>query len=230
MHLRRSASGPRFRQVARLCATLAAGVTAFTLAHADLVIVQKVDGGGQQGDMTVKISGTKTRFDLAQPASIISDLATGESIVLQHNVKLFTKLSPEQTKDLAEKMAKAQNAAGDPPKLEATGQKEKIEGYEAELFNWSVGTLKLKFWVVKDYPNGQLIQDEMAKLQQSGLSAIAASLMPKPAELPGVRIRTEMDVNGKKISYTITSVKEEPVDPALFEIPKDYKEVQIPGK
>ena len=47
-------------------------------ARADLIIVQKVEGSGQDGDITVKIKGDKERVDApGQPTRII-DGKTGE--------------------------------------------------------------------------------------------------------------------------------------------------------
>ena len=38
-----------------------------------------------------------------------------------------------------------------------------------------------------------------------------------------------MDLGGKKISTVLISAKEETVDPASFDIPKDYKEASAPA-
>ncbi|HEY2343577.1 MAG TPA: hypothetical protein VGH90_11125, partial [Chthoniobacteraceae bacterium] len=98
-------------------------------ARADLVIVQKVEGGGQQGEMTIKIKDGKARADLAQPVSMITNEATGETIILQNSRKTFTRQTVEQTKTLAEQLVAAQKGS-DPPKLQDTGQKETIDGHE----------------------------------------------------------------------------------------------------
>jgi hypothetical protein len=42
-------------------------------------------------------------------------------------------------------------------------------------------------------------------------------------------IKTEMAVAGQKITTTLVSVKEQEVDPAVFELPKDYKEMATPA-
>ncbi len=40
--------------------------------RADLILVQKVEGGGQTGEQTIKIKGDKSRTDLAHPVCEIS--------------------------------------------------------------------------------------------------------------------------------------------------------------
>jgi hypothetical protein len=192
-------------------------------ARADLIITQQVEGGGQQGEMTIKIKDGKARADLAQPVSMITDAATGETIVLQNNRKTFSRVPAAQTKELMEQFLKAQNA-GAPPKLQATGKKETVSGYETEIYTWNVGTVKMRFWIAKDYPNAKAVQEQLERLQHAGLSEVAASMMPKMSELPGVKLRTEFDLGGRKVTYTIVSIKEQPVDAEVFNIPKEFTE------
>ncbi len=208
-----------------LCSLVFAGAGAL---RADLVIQQHVDGGGQQGAMVLKIKGGKARADLAQPVSVITDTGTGDTIVLSHNRKTYTRIPAARAKALAEQLLKARNAS-EPPKLEATGKKETVSGHETEIFNWSVGTLKMKFWVAKDYPNGAALQRQLDQLQMGGLSSVAASMMPKASALPGLRLRTELDLPNTKVTYTIVSIKEESVDDAAFEPPKEYTELAAPA-
>ena len=53
-------------------------------------------------------------------------------------------------------------------------------------------------------------------------------MMPNATDLPGVRLRTEFELGDKKIASTITSIKEEPVDAAVFQVPAGYKEIAVP--
>jgi hypothetical protein len=41
-------------------------------------------------------------------------------------------------------------------------------------------------------------------------------------------VKAEIEMPGHKVSYTISSIKEDPVDAAVFEIPKDYTEAAMP--
>lgn len=177
--------------------------------------------------MTIKIKDGKSRADLAQPVSMITDAASGETLVLQNNRKTFSRIPAAQTKTLIEQFLKAQSG-GEPPKLEATGKKETVSGHETEIYLWKVGAIKMRFWIARDFPHAAAIQAQLDSLQHSGLSAVAASIMPKAADLPGVRLRTEFELPGHKVTYTISSIKEEPVEAAVFEVPKDFTEVPVP--
>jgi len=197
------------------------------LVHADLVVQQHVDGGGQQGDMTVKIKGTKSRADLPQPVSVITDSATGDTILLRHNRKTFTRIPASQVKALTEQLLHAQGDAP-PPKLQSTGKKEAVNGHQAEIYDWNIGAMKMKFWIANDFPNVETIKQQLDALQHGGLSDVVASMMPKSSDMPGIRVKAEIEMPGHKVTYTISSIKEEAVDPGVFEIPKDYTEAALP--
>src|SRR3954453_15596719 len=82
--------------------------------RADLVLGQRVEGGGMEGEMTVRIQGKKVRADIAPGISTIVDGNTGETIVLQHKTKIFNRITAEQTKALAEQLMTAQAGAAPP--------------------------------------------------------------------------------------------------------------------
>ena len=51
-----------------------------------------------------------------------------------------------------------------------------------------------------------------------------------PNDLPGVAVKTQMEPpNGQKLTITLVSVKEQPLDPAEFEIPRNYQALPIPA-
>ena len=123
------------------------------LARADLVIVQKVEGGGQSGEQTIRIKGDRARTDLARAISVVSDAATGESVTLMHAPKTFLRITAARNQALVEKMQQ-RRPAGDPPKLTTTGRKEKLGSYECEIFTTSFGGVTalravLRFVVVR---------------------------------------------------------------------------------
>src|SRR6266567_8759238 len=75
-------------------------------ARGDLTIVQKVEGTGQNGDVTVKIKGDKERIEApSQPTRIING-KTGEMMDLMNNRKSFIRISAEQMKAAAETINK----------------------------------------------------------------------------------------------------------------------------
>ena len=200
-----------------------------TVARGDFVIEQKVDGLGQQsGNIVVKIKDTKVRAEIAPQISYIMDGATGDSITLMHAQKGCMKVSAAQGKALMEQMKKTEGAGGVRAKPVATGLKEKVEQWDAEIFTWSGGALAVKYWVARDFPNAAAIQGAMDKANAGGLGALSKSLLPATSEFPGMVVKTEMKMKQKTITSTIVSVKEEAVDAKEFEVPADYKELPTP--
>ncbi len=199
-------------------------------ARADFTIEQKVDGLGQQsGSIIVRIKDTQVRAELSPQISYIIDGASGDSITLMHAQKGFMKVSAEQGKALMEQMQKSAGAGGTPPKPVATGQKENVDQWPAEIFTWSSGALAVRYWVAKDFPNAAAIQSAMDKARAGGLGALNKNLLPASSDFPGLVVKTEMKTKGKVVTSTIVSVKEEPVDAKQFEIPADYKELPTPA-
>lgn len=199
-----------------------------TLARADLVILQKVEGGGQSGEQTIRIKGDRMRVDVAPALSTITDGAGG-IVTLMHAAKTFLKLSAAQTRLALERMQKrATTGDAPPPQLTATGRKEKVGAYECEIFTANLGSVGVTYWLAKDFPNYRALLAQMEKMQAGSLSAMGRGMMPELKDFPGMPIRTVMEMDGNKVSTELTSVKEEDVDPAIFDIPKEYKDVSPP--
>src|ERR1700682_4507479 len=123
-------------------------------ARADLTVVQKVEGAGQNGEITVKMKEDKERIDApSQPTQII-DGKTGEMTDLMNDKKSFVRISAEQMKAAAETINKfddGKHPSG--PKLTPTGNKETINGYETEEFVFEAPQFKASFWVATKYPD-----------------------------------------------------------------------------
>src|SRR5438093_1307863 len=103
----------RFAKNAAVAIFLAA---AASCVRADLVIVQKVEGGAQSGEMTMKIKGDKARTDFSPAASAIIDAATGDVITLRHDRKSFIRITAAAAKELAQRMKKTEaENGGDTP-------------------------------------------------------------------------------------------------------------------
>jgi uncharacterized protein DUF4412 len=200
-------------------------------AYGDLVILQKVEGASQSGEMTMRIKDDKARADLSSHVSTITNAATGEVVTLMHDRREFMRISGAAAKQLVERAKKMQqeNEPAERPKLQPAGKKEKVNGREAERFTWETGDIKMTYWIAKDFPNYAAILAQVKKVQ-AGVTALAAGATPDPTEFPGMPVKTEMSVNGKrKVTTTLVSIKEEPVDSALFEIPAGYKELPSPA-
>lgn len=207
-------------------------------ARADMVIVQKMEGMGQSNEMTIKIKGDKIRTDASPQISTILDTTSGDIITLMHTQKSYMKISAEKTKALMEQM-KAMQAQANPgaspsaaPKFVDTGKKEKVNGYDAEIYTSETPTMKFTFWVTRDFPNFAAVQEQMKKLQtamQNRLGGAATGAVPNTTELPGLPVKTEMETGGQKMTTTLVSAKEDPVSDTDLAIPADYKEMQMPS-
>lgn len=193
-------------------------------AFADLVVVQKVEGGGQSGEQTLRIKADKARCDVAGAFSLLVDRTTGETTTLSHGQKGYLTIPPERAAAMLEQMRKARGSDA-APLLVATGKKEKIGEHECEIFTAELGTVKISYWLARDYPNFATILAQMDVIEGNPLSGGAAGVAPRTKDLPGMPMKIVMDKDGQKITVTLVSVKEEPVDPAIFEIPKGYKEL-----
>src|SRR6266700_7822722 len=80
-------------------------------ARGDLTIVQRVEGTGQNGDVTVKIKGDKERMDAPSQPTRIIDGKTGEMTDLLNEKKSFIRISAQQMKAAAETINKFNGGA-----------------------------------------------------------------------------------------------------------------------
>ena len=208
-----------------------------TAARADLVIEQKMESALQNGNMTMKIKGEKIRTDMeAGPAGAISsivDITSGDSLTLMHAQKMAMKTSGAQTKQMVEAIKKQLGAAADgkspASKPTDTGKSEKVGNYNAEIYTWTNPTGTYTFWVAKDFPNYAKIKDQLDKLNKAAAAGMGQGMAPDYGALPGMAVKTMIEMSGQKVTTTIVSVKEEPVDAALFDAPKDYQQMAQPG-
>ncbi len=204
-------------------------------ARADMVIVQKVEGAGQSGEMTMKFKGDKIRADVSPQVSTITDATTGDVTTLMPAQKSYMIIPASSTKALMEQMQKQmqqQTASGSPapnPKPVATGRKETINGYETEEYTCQFGGMKVEYWIAPNFPNWANVLAAMTKFQQGGLAAMTKGLMPSPSDFKGMPIKTEVDMNGQKITTTLVSVNEQPVADTEFQIPAGYTQMKMPS-
>src|SRR5205807_8961780 len=121
------------RNLAALYSIVAIGLV--VSEQADLTIVQRVEGVGQDGEVTVKIKGDKERIDAPSQPTRIIDGKTGELTDLMNNKKSFVRISAAQIKAAAETINKFDgDEKSAVPKLTPTGKKETINVYETEEY------------------------------------------------------------------------------------------------
>lgn len=216
---------------------LVALVFTIAAARADLVMEQKIESAMVNGTITTKIKGDKVRLDMpATPQGAIStimDVNTGDSITLMHGQKAVIKIPGTEIRQMAENMKKARangaatNAA---PKFHDTGKTEKVGDYDTEIYTWSSPNGATQtVWVAKNFPNYAGIKVQMDKLNNSPVAQMSKDTSPDVGALPGMVVKTQMEMNGQKVTSTLVSAKEESVDASIFEAPKDYHEMVQPA-
>lgn len=214
-------------------------------ARADLVMQEQIVFENQTNIDTTRIHGNKIREDTTGgekgDISTIRDANTGDFVILLHQKKMFRKTSGAQIK---ERLEFYKNRSGDtnaadaiPKKLMDTGKSEKIGGYDADIFNWPVvDDSSMTYWIAKDFPNYQKIRVDLAAMDRFRAQGLGKGLQPDLGKLPGMVMKLQIVLNGELIgrtnalttTSTLISAKEEPVDPSIFEIPKNYKELASP--
>ena len=221
-----------YEDLMKLLLSLAALLFAAGLTHADMVIVQKVDGAGQSGEMTMKIGEDKVRADVSPQVSTITDIKTGDVTTLMHAQKSYLVMTAATTKAMFAKMSKLMeqsDASASPAAPKASGKTDKINGWNAAEYTFSNGMMKASYWISSDFPNAKAVTDALAKFRKGGLADMTKAFAPDLSGLPGVPVKTEVEVNGQKIVTEMVSAKDETVDPSVYQVPTGYSEMKMPA-
>jgi hypothetical protein len=218
------------------------------VARADVITVEAMTNGSQTATITTKIKGDKSRTDIssqgADPGdtsstSIIADVDSGDIITLVHESKSFLKFSADKTKSLVDEMQKTKANALAAPKIIDTGRAEKVGDYATEVYTAQTQTAKYTYWVAKDFPDFATLQDQMRKFQirQADLKrklGMKEDLSPDIWTLDGMVVKTiilTQVTNEKGVTTPATTVttlvtaRNQTLDPADFQIPADYIEM-----
>jgi len=208
---------------------LALGFAFLCSARADLTIVQRVEGVGQNGNVTVKIKGDKERVDAPSQPTRIIDGKTGEMTDLMNDRKSFVTISAAQIKAAAASMNlnADKNSAGS--KLTPTGKKETISGYETEEYAYETPQFKASFWIANKYPGAADILKQM-QTPISGAWKPSNMGMPDYTDFSGVPLKTVISVGENQVVTTVVSIKQDPVKATEFDIPKDFQPLKQPSQ
>ena len=200
-------------------------------SHADLTIVQRVEGAGAPANMTIKIKDNMARIDANPSLASIIDGKTGELLNLMLDQKKIVRISRDKMKAAVEMMNKynAGRQQEDPgkPMVKPTGKKQKIDGYDAEEYVYDGPNFKASYWVAPQYPNSAAILKELQTLNPQ-LWAGNNMNLPDYRAFNGVPIKTVISSGETQITTTLVSVNQNPIDPAEFVPPKDFQEVKVP--
>lgn len=196
-------------------------------ARADFVIQQKVESTEQNGIITQKFKGDKTRTDMPTErmgdVSVIRDLKTGEAITMIHRQKMARQESGAEYKQRMKQMNNGMTNAV-PPKIVDTGKSEQVGNYDAEIYTWTNSShISGTFWVAKNYPDYPKIKSLFLKLEQSTAGQVSKGIAPDMSALPGMVVKSKIESPMGEIKKTLISAKEEPVAASDFQIPAGYR-------
>jgi Domain of unknown function (DUF4412) len=219
--------------VSRLKSISAFAVLFILLAttRADLVMTQQTVNTNGSYLVTVSVRGDKMRMDQKEDDgrhfSVIINLKTRDSITLMPFEKWFLRRPDAEALQQIETERKNSGGTNDMDKLPAppadTGQTEKINGFDTEIYKWSgAHGIAETLWVATNFPDYENIKKELARLDQFNTSGLHPNLQPELGALPGMVVKTEKSADGNKSVSTLVSANEKSVDPSLFEIPADF--------
>jgi hypothetical protein len=200
-------------------------------ARGDLTIVQNVEGSGSVRHITTKLKGDKARVEVSPEVTTIIDNKSGEMLNLMNGKKKFLRISADKSKAIAELASKyAGNPAGgtENAKLTPTGRKEMINGYETEEYVRESPSLKESYWIALKYPDSAVIVKQLQAIIPAAWNEIAKGMFDF-RDFPGLPLRTIVRTDGKEITSTITSIKQEPLSDAEFSVPEDFQELKVPN-
>lgn len=138
--------------------TLTLLLTASSVTRADITLVQDTLLNGIRSRTTMWIKGDKMRTHKNTTSSVIIDVATGDMTTLVHEQKMFFVNNTKQLEALAARASGAQDAELTQTQLTATGQIEKVDGYDREIILSENQGMLARIWVAKDYANVNLLR------------------------------------------------------------------------
>lgn len=194
-------------------------------AKADWVMVQKTNTAGREDQITTKIKGDQARVDMGAKMTVI--VGAEGMTMLMHEQKMMMKRDLASIKAVVEASGKAAQGK-EVAKPVATGQKEKVGEWDAEIYTWEGPMGKGRFWVAKDFPKHaeiSALSDKLGKTVGSSMAGFA----PQASDFNGMVVKSEMTMMGKSVSTMLVSAKEEEVDAKEFVPPQDYNEMKMPG-
>jgi hypothetical protein len=206
------------------------GICFTVSARADLTLVQKVEGAGQDAtEMTIKVKGDKGRIDASPKLTTMIDSKTGEIVNLMNDRKTVMRISADKMRAAADMVAKfnANAADANKSKLTPTGKKEKIGGYDAEEYVYETPNFKATYWIAPTYPDGAAILKELQSLS-SNLWQTNNFRLPDYRDFPGLPVKTVVAAGDSSVTTTLVSVSKAPLDDGQFAVPKDFKEIKVP--
>jgi hypothetical protein len=212
-----------------LLSFLAVALILAATATADWVVESRVEDPDGNVTSVNKVKADKIRYDMPKgpigPVSTIFDAASGDWIIIMHGLKTFQKQSAAQMKRGMDAIWSGPDVkSADTPKYKATGEKGKVGDFDCEIYAATDQRLTFRVWVATSHPQAAVLK-AIDKLNTRFLPSRALDY----STLPGVVLKTEMDLEGKKTTVTVVSVKEQDLDAREFEAPAGYQSMPDSG-
>ena len=182
---------------------LLAAIFAASVVKADLTLTQQIQREGgladTNGAITLKLKGDMIRVDVSPQISTILNGKTGEITTLMHAQKMSMSISSatlksmtSQIKGMVSSTSGTNSIGGSAPT--PTGNRQNINGFDCEEYTSTTGELKVTYWIAKDFPDKELLQE--ASAQFAGIVPQLSALKeanPGASKLPGYPIRTVIE-------------------------------------
>jgi len=203
------------------------------LAFADMTVVQKVQTGAMMGQpahsdtMTLAMKGSKARMDFGKISQII-DLDTHKLYKIDAAKKNIMVMSTDLSKETADMISRI----GEDTKIDVrnTGKTETIDGYKCMEYVMTMSgpmSMVTTFWMTQD-----INAKEFERFKTFGMQIPKMKGSESMADMKGIAIKStsKTTLMGHVIdsSTEIQSVSNDTVSASLFDLPKDYKVIEIP--
>ena len=203
------------------------------MAFADKTLVQKVQTGAMMGQpahsdtMTWAIKGSKARMDFGKISQII-DLDAHKVYKIDAANKHIMVMSTDLSKETADMISKV----GADTKIDVrnTGKTETIDGYKCKEYVMTMSgpmSMVTTFWMTQD-----IDAKEFERFKTFGMQMPKMRGSESMADMKGIPIKStsKTTLMGKVIdsSTEMQSVSSDSVSASLFDLPKDYKVIDIP--
>lgn len=188
--------------------------------HAGVVLKQKMETPAGTNDCTIYVQGHLMRTDIDANTSSIADTKTGEVLTIMHQTKQVMRIKGKVETPPADAAANLPK-----PEFKDTGEVETINGYECRIVTADMNGVKLTYWVAKNFPDYEKIQDSMTTLGQANTSG--GEKQEVPEALKGMIIKTSTVSPQYVAVTTLESVKTEDIKPEVFAVPAGYTVIDI---
>lgn len=196
--------------------------------RADLVLEQQASDTNRTRRAILKLHGDQMRLDQPDDAmSVIVNLKTRDSLTLLATNQTFLRRFGYEVRWEVEQEKKYSGGTNEmlfaPAPARPTGKSAVVNGLATEIYSWNgANGVTETLWVATNFPSFDAIQSELAKVDRFNNTGPHPNAQPELSRLPGMVVKSEMRFRGRTATNSLVSVKLEPVDTALFELPAGY--------